>query len=210
MTSILKADEIQDSSGNLIIKEVANAITIGASGDTISIPAGATIANSGTATGFGGITMVDQWRLSASYNGSDGTITANWERSDYQNQGSFGSISMSESSGVFSFPSTGFYRVDFIAGISFGNVADNQANMFTEVTLNDSAYSNYALAFAGSNSSSNNSRFTVASSVVLDITDVSNQKVRFVAASFASSAVVLEGNTEQNITVATFTRLGDT
>jgi hypothetical protein len=54
MTSILKADEIQDSSGNLIIKEVANAITIGASGDTITIPAGATIVNSGTQTGFGG------------------------------------------------------------------------------------------------------------------------------------------------------------
>jgi len=54
MTSILKADEIQDSSGNLIIKEVANAITIGASGDTITIPSGATITNSGTATGFGG------------------------------------------------------------------------------------------------------------------------------------------------------------
>ena len=53
MTSILKADEIQDSSGNLIIKEVANAITIGASGDTITIPSGATITNSGTATGFG-------------------------------------------------------------------------------------------------------------------------------------------------------------
>jgi len=43
MTSILKADEIQDSSGNLIIKEVANAITIGASGDTISVPSGATL-----------------------------------------------------------------------------------------------------------------------------------------------------------------------
>jgi hypothetical protein len=55
MTSILKADEIQDSSGNLIIKEVSNAITIGASGDTITIPSGATITNSGTATGFGGV-----------------------------------------------------------------------------------------------------------------------------------------------------------
>ena len=53
MTSILKVDELQDSSGNLIIKEVANAITIGASGDTITIPSGATITNSGTATGFG-------------------------------------------------------------------------------------------------------------------------------------------------------------
>ena len=52
MTSILKVDELQDSSGNLIIKEVANAITIGASGDTITVPSGATITNSGTATGL--------------------------------------------------------------------------------------------------------------------------------------------------------------
>ena len=58
MTSILKVDELQDSSGNLIIKEVANAITIGASGDTITVPAGATITNSGTATGFGKILQV--------------------------------------------------------------------------------------------------------------------------------------------------------
>ena len=52
MTSILKVDELQDSSGNLIIKEVANAITIGASGDTISIPSGA------NATGFGGMDLL--------------------------------------------------------------------------------------------------------------------------------------------------------
>ena len=54
MTSILKVDELQDTSGNLIIKEDSNTITIGASGDTITIPSGATITNSGTATGFGG------------------------------------------------------------------------------------------------------------------------------------------------------------
>ena len=53
MTSILKADNIQDADGNNIINERGNTITIGASGDTISIPSGATIANSGTATGFG-------------------------------------------------------------------------------------------------------------------------------------------------------------
>ena len=55
MTSILKADTIQDTDGNNIINENSNTITIGASGDTISIPSGATIANSGIATGFGGV-----------------------------------------------------------------------------------------------------------------------------------------------------------
>ena len=55
MTSILKADTIQDAAGNNIINEAGDVITIGASGDTITIPSGATIANSGTATGFGGV-----------------------------------------------------------------------------------------------------------------------------------------------------------
>ena len=58
MTSILKADNIQDADGNNIINESGNTITIGASGDTISIPSGATIANSGTATGFGKVLQV--------------------------------------------------------------------------------------------------------------------------------------------------------
>ena len=52
MTSIIKVDTIQDQDGNNIINENANTITIGASGDTITIPAGATLANNGTATGF--------------------------------------------------------------------------------------------------------------------------------------------------------------
>jgi len=54
MTAILKVDTIQDTAGNNIINESSNTITIGASGDTISIPSGATITNSGTANNFGG------------------------------------------------------------------------------------------------------------------------------------------------------------
>ena len=43
MASILKVDTIQDQSGNNIINENADTITIGASGDTITIPSGASI-----------------------------------------------------------------------------------------------------------------------------------------------------------------------
>jgi len=52
MASIIKVDTIQDQDGNNIINESANTITIGASGDTITIPSGATLANSGIVTGF--------------------------------------------------------------------------------------------------------------------------------------------------------------
>jgi len=43
MASIIKVDTIQDQDGNNIISEAANTITIGASGDTITIPSGATL-----------------------------------------------------------------------------------------------------------------------------------------------------------------------
>ena len=52
MTSILKADTIQDAAGNNIINEAGDVITIGASGDTIDIPSGATLdATGATITG---------------------------------------------------------------------------------------------------------------------------------------------------------------
>ena len=59
MTSTIKVDTVQDTDGNNIINENANTITIGASGDTITIPAGATITNNGTANNFGRTGAVD-------------------------------------------------------------------------------------------------------------------------------------------------------
>ena len=55
MSSIIKVDTVQDTDGNNIINENANTITIGASGDTITIPSGATIDNQGSSTGFASI-----------------------------------------------------------------------------------------------------------------------------------------------------------
>jgi len=61
MASILKVDTIQDQSGNNIINESADTITIGASGDTITIPSGATLSNSGTlGAGMGKVLQVVQ------------------------------------------------------------------------------------------------------------------------------------------------------
>ena len=47
MASIIKVDTIQDQDGNNIINENANTVTIGKSGDTITIPSGATFASVG-------------------------------------------------------------------------------------------------------------------------------------------------------------------
>ena len=76
MTSILKADNIQDADGNNIINESSNTITIGASGDTISIPSGATFNINGTAgTGIGTNTPAFAAKMSGTQTLSNDTAT---------------------------------------------------------------------------------------------------------------------------------------
>jgi hypothetical protein len=77
MTSILKVDTIQDTAGNNIINESSDTITIGASGDTITIPSGATIdLSNATQTGVGGTnTPAFLAYISADQSISDATAT---------------------------------------------------------------------------------------------------------------------------------------
>ena len=71
MTSILKADTIQDTDGNNIINESGNTITIGASGDTTNIIG--TLQNNGAAVGG---TNTPNFRAKVT---ADTTITNNTE-----------------------------------------------------------------------------------------------------------------------------------
>jgi len=210
MTSILKADTIQDTDGNNIINESSNTITIGASGDTISIPSGATITNSGTATGFGidGITMADQWRLTAQIIGTNADITANLEQVDTAGQGTLGSA-MSVSSGVFTFPSTGIYWVSVIAWFSNGGDSDAQTALDLKVTTNNSSYSTIAQA-AACNKTGSAVNFTNPTSSLIDVTDTSNVKVKFATQSLTGNSSVYGDTSNINYTHFTFLRLGDT
>ena len=62
MTAILKVDTIQDTSGNNIINESSDTITIGSSGDTIALARTTLTGNTQ------GITMADQWSLTTTTN----------------------------------------------------------------------------------------------------------------------------------------------
>ena len=57
MSSIIKVDTIQNQSGANIISESSNTITVGASGDTITVPSGATASIAGTLSGSGTVDL---------------------------------------------------------------------------------------------------------------------------------------------------------
>lgn len=203
MASILKVDTIQDQSGNNIINESGDTITIGASGDTVNIVG--TLQNNGSGV-IQGITMVDQWRLTTNLDGNAGDITANLERNDSSGYGGIGT-GMTESSGVFSFPSTGIYLV-MVQGY-WNNTTSSTIDymgLITKLTTNNSTYNNYANGYEFVTGNGYGNTFTVS---IIDVTDVANYKVKFfVETSSANSR--LGGNTNEMITGFTFIRLGNT
>jgi len=211
MTAILKVDEIQDTSGNLIIKEDSNTITVGASGDTITIPSGATLDGSNaTLSGFAttnGITEADQWRLTTNTNqGSNTDVTSNWERNDSTGATYIGT-GLSESSGIFTFPSTGIYLIIFQMALDTDN-GDTNAEVLFKVTTNNSSYSTVAFGLTG-NGSSSDIRSTITNSYILDVTDTSNVKFRFGTSGFSTNTRIV-GDTSTQISGFTSIRLGDT
>ena len=151
----------------------------------------------------GGITEADQFRLTANVT-SQGDITSNLERNDSTAFSKIGT-GMTESSGIFTFPSTGIYKVS--TTIRAYSSASDTVSIEIKVTTDNSSYSVVADAAAGDNSTSKSQTGTISSFV--DVTDTSNVKVKFRAGSL-SSGTVIEGNSSYNKTVFEFIRLGDT
>ena len=198
----LKVSNIQTSSGS-------GTITIGQSGETVTIPSGATITNSGTATGFGidGITMADAFRLSADTNsGSNGDVTSNWERVDDPSFGGIGT-GLTESSGIFSFPSTGIYLITWQA-IFYVDAGDIVAELTFKTTNDNSSYNDDGYVYIG-NGSGSNAYGTGGSSNIFDVTDTSNDKFKFRTGSMGGTTV-LKGYTTSTQTGFSVIRLGDT
>ena len=200
MTSILKADTIQDTDGNNIINESSNTITIGASGDTTNIVG--TLQNNGAAVG--GLSMADQWRLTANATGASADITSNWERNDSTGFGQLGT-GMTESSGIFTFPSTGIYLVRFFLNDNGGSsFLSTYSRLY--VTTNNSSYTEVARGVGAGGASDTQ---VIPCEAIIDVTDTSNVKVKF-AYYHGDSGSTAKGDSDKNETYVTFLKLGAT
>ena len=157
-------------------------LTLGASGDTITVPSGV------TASGFGGITEADQWRLTANKT-STGDITANLERVDTAGFGYLGT-GMTESSGIFTFPSTGIYKITI-------NMDGAYDRVIIKTTTDNSTYIN----------ASHVAQYYGSAEFIFDVTNTSTHKVKF---NYDTYSTGLVGDTDVNRTHFTFIRLGDT
>ena len=198
--------KIDDGSGNYTI--LTNAGSLG-SDKTITIPN-----ETATLATTNGVTEYDQWQLvdstSAGYNGD---LSGTWSRFNHAGATYIGT-GMSVSSGVFTFPSTGKWEVSLTARIA-NTDADDQTNVRTKFTSDNSSYSDVAIVGEGSGASSAG-RGTATSFILLDITDTSNCKVKFEVTNSSSNTFVFGNNNSSDTslgypqTYAQFKRIGDT
>lgn len=207
MTAILKVDTIQDTAGNNIINENANTITIGKAGDTTNIVG--TLQNDGAAL-ISGITMADNWRLTVDFTGNAHPISSNLERNDTAPALSYFGSQMTESSGVFTFPSTGIYYVTFNA--SFKLNGDNRVfSAIIQATTDNSTYANASEASSFIQQTGGNTTYQhIFTDALFDITDTTNQKVQFRINGDVNASTETMANTTRDLTAMRFIRLGDT
>ena len=208
-TAALKADAV--TGAELADNAVNSEHYTDGSIDTAHI-ADAQITAAKLASGVGGITVADQWRLSANQELSTADVTANIEQVDDTGVGFVGSA-MTVSSGVFTFPSTGIYRVEVNATFSKNTDGGGARYMMvrTQTTTNNSTYANVARAITHIDNFQNaDISASCASIIYLDVTNTSNVKVKFTTSSATGTDHFLDGTTADNYTTFTFTRLGDT
>ena len=203
MTSKLIVNSIRHTGAS------ADGITLDSSGN-VTFPANATC--SGTATGFGvqGITMVDNWYINSALSVPSGeaTITANWERGTSDQFGRIGSA-MTQSSGVFTFPSTGIYYCSINGGFYRGTGYRRYIGWTIKTTSDNSSYTHAVINYDSiSGDTNSNVSAAVSATCVFDVTDTSTHKMTFQTDAVDSGAAVT-GVSGRYANVL-FIRLGDT
>ena len=153
-----------------------------------------------------GIEMVDQWRItSTKSNSGQSVFDSNWERNDL-NSNKIGSAGMSESSGVFTFPTTGKYLV-IAFGYATGN-NDRYMGIWIERSVDGGSNWTRGAEGYGSAYNSGNSTFSqVSIQYFFHVTNTSTHKIRLKSDNVGTCN--WDGAQDIMRTGFTFIRMGD-
>ena len=157
----------------------------------------------------GGITQADIWRLHTGLSISAGVTTypSSWERADDTESGKIGT-GMSHSGGIFSFPETGIYQIQYSP---LYTVSTDVTYAIARIlgTQNNSSYARLSdMAITCRQNTGGNNYYTGTTTCFFDVTDTSNCKIKI--QHYCTHDTTLSGSNDENITEITFIRLGDT
>jgi len=194
--------KIDDGAGNYTV--LTNGGSLG-SDKTITIPNTTGTMALTSDISAGGLTVADQYDITSNITSTQ-TVITNWARPTGTLQSNLGS-GVTETSGIFSFPSTGYYLVNFYltANVTTGSPAYFVLGMYT---TNDD-FSSEDQVFNISVKAPSNQAHMAQKSVILDITNISNDKVKLTFPT-VSGTIAIAGSTTETRSAIQFFKLGDT
>ncbi len=155
-----------------------------------------------------GVTVAGQFRLTTGFNGSANPITSNYEEVDtfYSRIGS----AITESSGVFTFPSTGVYMIAAHTSVQY-NGELNYHELILQGSTDGFSSDTQTIAskYCASADHGATSYYGASAHAIYDVTNVSNNKIRLRINS-AQGGATTKGSSSNSQTSLTFLRLGDT
>ena len=141
-----------------------------------------------------------QWRVTSNWSGNADPID-NWAETAEK------SSDLTVSSGIFTFPSTGFWHIMIQC---YGYKNDDQDNIELHImqTTNNSSYTTRSQAYSHMNNDDGGNLYTTLhAESIFDVTDTAQCKVKFKT---AGNSVNWEASSSLNTCYATFWKLGAT
>ena len=146
-------------------------------------------------------TQIDMWRLTADFGTNSSTVTG-WGQSNSAWEATVGA-SMAESSGIFTFPNTGLYK---ITGTFFMVLASGDISAGLSIDVSSDSGSNYDTVAQAVESYGQNT--SAAFQTLINVTDASTFRVLLRTSGFNSGTTVA-GNSTINISCLMFERITD-
>jgi len=162
------------SVGGSITVADADGVVVNDGGTMKTIPA----SDIKTYVGGNPITLADQWHITSAIdtdNSNTDTVITNWTQDAYTGYGRIGT--MSESSGIFTFPSTGIYLCELALTFYYNDAYSNYNYARLQITTDNSSYNTRAETTVFTRVSENYITTSPVSTIV-DVTNTSNVKVR--------------------------------
>jgi hypothetical protein len=165
----------------------------------------------------GGLTQFSQFRLTADFAGDAAPIASSLAEvaspvgfGKLPDEVAGGSNSMAESSGIFTFPSTGYWLITYNVSWNMYTVnvrETHKANIYT--TTNNSTYAEAVRADSYVFSGVDGNEYTsVVLSYIFEVTDTANCKCAFYI-DIVTGTVTTQGDSALNKTYMTFVKLAD-
>ena len=157
----------------------------------------------------GGITEVDHWRVTSGWTGNADPIASNWERCDTTPGISKLGTGLTESSGVFSFPSTGIWQL--YAGFYYDpDDTITYSNITIQTTVDNWSSSSNRFQLFGSSANASGHHGFCFTSGILDVTDIGNIKFRLRATSGDSADTDWVGDSNDSKNYLLVVKLAET